>query len=86
MYVLDHKTVVTRKEHECWGCGRIFPAGSELKWIQSVDEGQFSELYWCATCREYWLAFMDYGDEIDIGDLRNNDPDGWEDVREEIEG
>jgi len=28
---------------------------------------------------------MDYGDEIGIGELKSNDPEGWEELRKEIE-
>ena len=44
--VLSQKDVKTRKEHECFGCGRKFEKGSILSGVTSVDDGKISTSYW----------------------------------------
>ena len=78
---LSSKHVVTRKEHECWGCGILYPKKTEMHVINAVDDDkQFMTTYWCKVCQEYWDKNMSYGDEIDCGDLKFNDPEGWEKI------
>ena len=40
---------------------------------------------YCPTCREYWSRYLESDDVISQGDLRLNDPDGWEAIRREHE-
>jgi len=82
---LSEKTVMTRKEHHCFGCARKFPKGSRLQVITSVDGGEIGRAYWCDTCQEYWRKYMQYGDEIGYGDLKSEDEFGWNEIRREIE-
>lgn len=56
---LTSKFVKTRKPHECWGCGLLFPAGTTMKYIVTVDQGEFGSSYWCDDCREY-VQSLDY--------------------------
>lgn len=84
-FLLD-KDVKIRKTQKCFGCAREFFKGSPLRFIKSVDNGEFSSSYWCKTCCNYWNKYMEYGDEISFGDLRLQDKEGWEAVRLESEG
>lgn len=45
----------TRKEHECWGCARSIPAGSEMESATHAYNGKLHQVYWCETC----LSIMD---------------------------
>lgn len=47
---LTLKTVKTRKPHNCWGCAKEYPAGTEMKYSVAVDQGEFSAAYWCEDC------------------------------------
>lgn len=85
MTVLAYKRVKTRKEHHCFGCGRKFEAGSTLTMNKSVDDGEFSQTYWCQTCQTYWDKHMENGDEISFGELRSEDIEGWEKIRCSVE-
>lgn len=78
MDVLTDKIVTTRKLHYCHGCAREMPIGSRLKKTALVDAGEFQSSYWCDTCVDYWAEYMTDDDSINMGDLRNNDPRGWE--------
>lgn len=86
MDVLEDKTVVTRKEHHCFGCGRKFLKGSKLHYVKSIDGSDFSSAYWCSVCDEYWIRYMQYDDEIGYGELKSEGAEGWEEIRKEIEG
>lgn len=86
MDILENKIVTTRKEHRCYGCTRKFPKNSRLQVITSVDNGEVRRVYWCDTCRSYCLKYMESDDLIMYGELKGEDPEGWENVRTEVEG
>jgi len=80
---LTDKTVKTRKPHRCWGCGRTFPAGTELTLIEAVDFGDWYSSYWCPVCER--VMFINGENEgFSFGELRNNDL--WEKTRADMEG
>ena len=39
MDVLTQKLVKTRKPHTCFGCGRVFPAGTRMEFSTIADGG-----------------------------------------------
>ncbi len=85
METLQYKKVKTRKEHNCWGCARPFPAGSVLLYTVTVDGGDFGSSYWCDVCRETMdrdTIGMD-DEPIFYGDVKQYDD--WEDVRKELD-
>jgi len=51
--------------------------------VTGVDGGIVT-WYWCPTCQEYWDRYMEYGDEVMFGELRWEDPEGWEAIRQEL--
>lgn len=83
--ILENKNVKTRKQHNCWGCCRTFEPGSDMRYIKEVEEGDFKTSYWCKTCDEYSKRNHGTDEGIAFGELRSEDPDGWESVRKEIE-
>lgn len=66
--VIGQKTVKTRKDHVCFGCGRNFPKGSLMERSCVVDNGLWT-CYLCPTCKKI-SASLKYGDEYGFGDLR----------------
>lgn len=72
------KVVKTRKKHQCWGCGKTYPEGSEMKSVTGTNDNEdaIGTWYFCMPCddymtnkadeadREYW---NDYG--IGLGDV-----------------
>lgn len=66
--VIGQKTVKTRKDHVCFGCGRNFPKGSLMERSCVVDNGLWT-CYLCSTCQKI-SASLKYGDEYGFGDLR----------------
>lgn len=85
MDILEHKTVTTRKDHHCFGCARKVFKGSKMQVITTVDGGDISRNYWCRTCQEYWNRHMEQDDLIGYGELKSEDSEGWERVRNEME-
>ena len=66
--VIGQKTVKTRKDHVCFGCGRNFPKGSLMERSCVVDNG-LRTCYLCSACQKV-SASLKYGDEYGFGDLR----------------
>ena len=59
-YVFGNKKVCTRKEHECFGCGRVFPAKTIMERQATHDEdNKIYSLYLCPTCSEIVSAMND---------------------------
>ena len=61
---LSSKTVKTRKDHYCWGCMRLFKAGSMLFRTICIDDDGFATCYWCDICKkeaETWPEWTDEG-------------------------
>ena len=84
MYCIRSKDVKTRKAHHCWGCGREFPAGSQLEANVCVDDGKASTSYWCPVC----IAIIGGDWEEDgygQGEIRDGDSKRWEEMRVKLE-
>ena len=85
MCVLDNgKWVTTRKKHQCFGCLRKFPAGSELWRCVFTDGGSAYSIYTCAVCEAVyadWPGNEEYGE----GDIRDADIETWEATRKELD-
>lgn len=75
--VLEHKRVVTKKEHRCFGCDRKFPKGSNMSAHTEVGDGGICRTYWCDDCTRVWNKYMGYDDEINSGDLIANYPEEY---------
>jgi len=48
--VLDTKHVITKKPHECWGCGGTIPIGRKVERQSQADEGRVFSVYTCEIC------------------------------------
>lgn len=83
--ILKCKDVKIRKDRCCWGCARKFETGSTLNVIKSVDSDGFNSVYWCKPCSSYWSKYMETGDEIGFGELKSENPELWEEVRQNVE-
>lgn len=70
---LTLKTVKTRKPHKCWGCTKEYPAGTEMTYSVSVDQGEFSAAYWCEKCEDFMRTLEPWQleDGFNFGDLLN---------------
>lgn len=66
--VIGRKTVKTRKDHVCFGCGRNFPKGALMERSCVIDNSIWA-CYLCPTCQKI-SASLKYGDEFGFGDLR----------------
>ncbi|QNO18984.1 hypothetical protein [Caproicibacterium amylolyticum] len=83
--ILHWENWTTRKPHRCFGCGKTYPAGSQMVNAAYEDDGSVDSCYWCKTCQEYMHRYFEYGDETDFGEIFANDPDGWNTLRAEME-
>ena len=73
--------VKTRKNHQCFGCLGIIPAGSiVVKWA-GISEGDFSHGYTCGIC-SIILEDFDCTETYYEGDLLNED---WDDAAKKYE-
>jgi hypothetical protein len=72
---LSEKKVVTRKSRICHGCGRGYPAKTEMIYNAGIFEGEFSAVYFCKTCDEFMetLSGDDRSEGFYEGDLLNYD-------------
>lgn len=83
MYVLTDKNVRTRKSHQCFGCGHVYEAKTEMRYTTSVDGGDISSAYWCKTCDEVIKETYDYHDlqnGIGFGEVKEFDMPYWKNV------
>lgn len=78
---LSQKSVVTRKEHQCWGCAATFPKGTKMDRIVHADNG-LSTTYWCDVCQAYWEDHMNEGEGMGFGEIKANDPNEWNRIAE----
>lgn len=67
--VIGQKTVKTRKDHVCFGCGRNFSKGTSMERSCVIDNDGIWTCFLCPTCQKI-SASLKYGDEFGFGDLR----------------
>ena len=81
MDTLSNKDVITRKEHKCWGCMRLFPPKTKMQCVTSIDAGEIGKAYWCKDCQDYMvgLDYWELADGFCEGDLLN-----YDDYREQL--
>lgn len=66
--VISVKQVKTRKPHQCWGCAKTFPVGSDL-WCCVNKEDVIVRSYWCQDCQEFVENDSDFQDGYVFGEL-----------------
>lgn len=52
MTCLRSKTVVIRKDRQCWACYRKLPIGTAMNYYVGIYEGDFQTGYTCLACQE----------------------------------
>ena len=52
MELVREKRLITKKSHKCFGCGREFPKGTDMKYEVWADDGSAYNSYLCETCCE----------------------------------
>lgn len=75
MNIISQKIVKINKDHNCWGCMRLFPKGTEMQSVVAVDCGEINRVYWCDDCQEYInnMDYEDYRNGFSFGELLNDD-------------
>ena len=86
MDLLRNSMVKARKPWKCFGCSRTRPAGETRRVVVVADVGSVVESQWCATCREWMAQSTDHDDEWWEGEIIEGDPEGWEAIRQRVEG
>lgn len=84
MDVLTNKEVLTRKKHSCTGCANVYPERTKMRYIVSVDQGDFSGYYLCKTCQTVLDEDWDVNDEFCFGSVKSNDEERWLEVQERL--
>lgn len=76
-----------RKKQQCFGCGRVFEIGTELSYTACVSEGSVYTHYQCEVCDS--IPEENYIDPCEDAyyflDIKDSDPDLWEQKRKELE-
>ena len=77
----------TRKKQRCFGCERTFDSGTELNFCNYADNGTVTTSYICDVCQEIIDSseFWKHNDLIEFGEIKNGDPDMWEEFRKQTE-
>ena len=83
--ILRWQTRKTRKSHQCFGCGKVYPPDSTIVSSAYADGGTVFSAYWCETCQEYMHQHFRYGDETGEGEIFANDPEGWNEIKKGLE-
>lgn len=71
---IKDKVVKIRIPHVCFGCGREFPKGTEMRYYFQYDGGGTISSYLCSTCQKVeeelinQCGYIEYGH----GDLRDD--------------
>jgi len=78
-----------RKKQQCFGCGRVFEPKTEMNFCNYADNGTVNTTYLCMVCQTVLdddkdCFFKDNG-EIYFEDIKNIDPECWEEVRYSLE-
>ena len=61
-----------RKERRCFGCLRMFPVGSVMKYVSGIFDGDVCGTYHCPTCNKHLNYFRNtFENEIDEGWMRD---------------
>ena len=76
------KIVKTKKEHRCFGCRQMIPAGRMVDRFVNFEE--FSHGYICEVC-QILLAKNDYYDGVWYEGDTINDIDTWNDAASDFE-
>jgi hypothetical protein len=86
MTTIADKIVKTGNAHRCWGCARMFPAGTTMRRLTEGDRNDgIITTHWCAACREHGKTF-DWPDEgIAEGGFLDYDASEWEQTRQRVE-
>lgn len=84
---LEHAHAVkVRKPHRCYGCKRVWPAGSKMLTWTGIYDGPPNRTYFCEVCMAYTARYPGaYGDEVPLFGYPNEDPDGYAEVECKLE-
>lgn len=82
--LLDSRIVLTRKPHRCSGCLAEIAPKTRVSCLTATDCSKLFSYYLCLVCEEYCDKHFAFGDTFLTGEIRANDPEGWEAVRDEI--
>lgn len=78
--LIREKKVKTRTEHTCWGCTQIIPKGTVVSFVKGRCDHQWFQSYYCHVC-DFVISrrdCRDFEDGIMYGEIRDGDPEGWE--------
>ncbi len=71
----DNRDVITRKEHQCWGCAGWRPKGSTMRHCVNVEYGKFNHSYFCEECEDVAQKVGFWDDQrggCELGAIREN--------------
>ena len=67
--IVKESNVKTRKEHNCYGCGRKFPKGNLMNASRCKINTNFGTKYFCMACHQVMLNKNKNIDSFYYGEL-----------------
>ena len=83
--IIHWNSVKIRKPHRCFGCGKEYQSGSAMTNAAYTNNGTIHTAYWCPVCAEYMNRYFQFGEECSYRDIYDNDRQGWESLKSEME-
>lgn len=77
------KTVITKKDHKCFGCYHIIPAETKQIVDTCEDEGEIYNVRLCPVCNALAAEYRKHNDEWFQGDL--GEEPYWSEMKERLE-
>jgi len=84
--IIEQKKVVTKKEHQCLGCLRKYPLGTEMQSTTAVDDNLY-HYHLCQECLDFLdtLPMFERNEDFCEGDLLENENyPNREKIRDEV--
>ncbi len=71
MDIVSSQKVKIRKQHNCWGCTKLFMPKTELQLVKCSEDGRIYSVYWCEFCQSVLTKRFEYYDTFAYGELKD---------------
>jgi len=82
--IISTKLVKTRKPHRCFFCAELYSSGTIMRSTTYKDGKELYREHICNVCGEYIQRYWHYGDECGYGEIKANDIEVWENIKQEL--
>ena len=67
--IIKFRVVTTKKQHNCYGCGRVFKSGTSMTSAACKINGSFGNKYFCESCHHIMVTKGKTIDKFWYGEL-----------------